>query len=150
LHAYVESTGPDIETALLFRLEGRRACVVNEFACLDETRLRRFAAALFTEVPQLCVISLCALHADARLPGFARQPHGDRADTVATLPDRADAYLAALHRNARATLRARMDLLRRDHSDFHQALLRGPQIDAATLRALLDFNRARMRSVGKH
>lgn len=150
LHTYVEADGERIETVLLFRLEGRRARVVNEFARLDEARLRRFAATLFAEIPQLHVISLCALHADTRLDGIAHQRHLDRADIVAELPASPDAYLAALHRNTRATIRARLNKLRRDHPDFEYVLLRGAEIDGDTIRTLIDFNRARMRAVGKH
>lgn len=150
LHAYVEAAGTQPETVLLFRVVGRRAFVANEFAHLDERRLRRFVATLFAELPQLHVISLRAVHGDAFLGGIAHQRHLDRADIVAELPASAEAYLAALHRNTRATIRARLNKLRREHPDFEYVLLRGEQIDADTVRTLIGFNRERMQAVGKH
>lgn len=150
LHTYVGTDGSEVDTVLLFRIIGRRAVVINEFVRLDERQLRLFAAAVFAEFPQLCAISLCAVHSDAELLGTPHQRHLDRADIVAMLPDSAEAYLASLHRNTRSTIRARLNKLQREHPDFSCELVCGAQIEAEAVRTLLDFNRARMRMVGKH
>jgi len=134
---------------LLFRVHGRRAHVINEFIRIDETELRRFVAFVFERFPEVGAISLRAVHTNACLSGLVHQRHADRADIVAELPDSAEAYTAALHRSTRSTIRARMNKLRREHPDFSWQLFEGAQIPEHTLRRLLQFNRERMRSVGK-
>ncbi len=149
-HTYVAGSDETFDTVLMFRIAGRRAIVLNEFVRLDERQLRNFAANVFSEFPQVWAVSLCAVHAALEPSGVVHQRHLDRADIVADLPENADAYLAALHRNTRATLRARMNKLRREHPGVAWNLVRGADIDADELHVLLDFNRARMRAVGKH
>ncbi len=140
---------PAPEAPLLFRIKGRRACLINEFIRIDEAALRRFVASVFAQFPEVGAVSMRAVHTDARLDDLLHQRYPDRADIVADLPDSTEAYTAALSRATRGTIRARMNRLRREHPDFTWRVDRGDAISMETVRMLARFNRERMKAVGK-
>ncbi len=132
----------------LFRRDGAALRVINEGMQLTMAEAERFAMYLFGHLPGLRSVHWHAIIAGDGMPGQARLPAACfdcSEDIVLDLPSTADAYLQALGKATRKSLRQR---LARAHGLVHQ-IVQGDDA-AAAVDGIVAFNHARMKGKARH
>lgn len=144
VHVYSATRHGQPLAALLFRIDGRRACVLNEQMMLGKDDIERFAQHVFAHFSSIEVISFPVVHADVRRLARPHQQACSTLDIVATLPPTVPDYMARLGKSTRAYVKRYLNKIRREHPDFSFRIYEKEEIDPAHVRALIALNKARM------
>lgn len=145
---YVVRKGDEFTTILLFRRDGERVDVINQSIKLTSEDIARFAQHIFTTYKAVNLISFHAVQAEALELPFPFQRFSCTDDIVLKLPGTVDEYLASLGKNTRRNIRRYMDRLKRTFPSFRYDCHVGDAVNEQHVRAIIEFNRARM--AGKH
>lgn len=140
VHTYAAWRAGKLRALFLYACRGREIRVVNEGMRVDETATACFARAMFErhrDAERVHFHAVQCRRAPARLP-TARFTLTE--DMVIELPGSEEAYVASLGRSTRKSLRHN---IARARGIAHQ-WIRGDEADAALVRAIIGFNRARM------
>ncbi len=141
---YVASRDGRISALLLFRREKGRVHVLNEAIRVDHGELQRFSDYIFARYPDVNVISFKAIETDVgRLP-FPCQRFNHLEDITLTLPETAEQYRASLGKNTRRNIKRYTDRLVRTFPSFRFDVYEKEAVEASHVRALVEFNHARM------
>jgi hypothetical protein len=148
-NVYVARRQSEITAILLYRVDGDAVQVVNEGMLLDEEEIERFAAHVFSTLPQVATISFHAVQADIRRLRFPYQQHVCTANIVLALPPTQEAYLASLGKNTRRNIRRYMEKLMRDFPGFRYEVYEKEEVDPQQVREIMNLNRARISGKNK-
>src|SRR5205085_250814 len=111
--------------------------------------MRRFAGYIFATYPSVTAVSFHAVHPDTSGLSFPHQRFNCADDIVISLPADDDTYLASLGKNTRRNIRRYMDRLKRSFPSFRVDFHECAEADEQQIRAIIDFNRARMAGKNK-
>lgn len=144
ISTYVARDSSSVVSIMLYRIEGRKAYVLNEFILLDEQEIMRFTKAIFTAHPALCMVSFNAVELSlAKLP-FPSQRFNCSEDIALALPPTPDAYLALLGKATRKNIKHHLSRLKRYHPSLRFETREAGEIDAAEVNDIIALNRMRM------
>lgn len=144
ISTYVARKGAEIACVLLFRIEGRRVCALNEIIRLDEREIARFCAYVFSAFPSVRVVSFNAVETAIRHLPFVHQRFNCSEDVALTLPDTAEAYFAQLGKATRKTIKHRLNQARKQFPSLRFEVRCSEDIDAAQVNEIVALNHARM------
>ncbi len=129
-HTWVAYRRGEIVGVLLFRMRGSRAVVLTEMFALTSDVAEAFCRALFSRFAYAQAVGFNAVTLPAPLECWPSQSAAFSENYVIALPDSVDAYVAALGKSTRKTLRGYGNRLQRDFP-----ALRWETRDASSLRA---------------
>jgi hypothetical protein len=145
---YVVHLGERLITVFLFRQDGGKVRVLNQVIRIDEEDITRFTNYIFARFASSAVISFEYVQVNIhRLPGIYQRFNVSE-NIVLPLPDSTEKYLASLGKNLRTAIHRYRKKIQKDHPSFCFDILVKDQINAQTIRDIVDLNRARM--VGKN
>ncbi|HJV86237.1 MAG TPA: GNAT family N-acetyltransferase [Noviherbaspirillum sp.] len=142
--AYVAARDGKTSTALLFRLEHGKACVLNEQMWLDEGEIARFARYIFATFREVKAISFPVVRTEIQRFPFPHQQFHSTTDIVLTLPHSVEEYMARLGKSTRSYVKRYLNKLRRDCPSFEFRAYANSEIRDADVRDIIALNRARM------
>lgn len=143
-HTYLARREGKAIAALVFQIEQRRACVLNEQMQLNGEDIGRFADCVFAHFPSVAVISFPVVQADIRSLPFPYQRAPNTQDIVLTLPSTQQAYMAALGKSTRTYVRRYVNKLKRDFPTFSFQVYAKDAIRDNDVREIIALNRVRM------
>lgn len=146
---YVVRHNGKIVTLFLFRREKEVVKVLNQSIRISGKDIRRFAGHIFATYPEVTRISFHAVHPCFNTLPLPRQRFNCADDIVLNLPGSTDTYLASLGKNTRRNIKRYMDRLTRSFPSFQCEFHEGTQVDEKQVRAIIEFNRARMAGKNK-
>jgi hypothetical protein len=146
---YVMVNGTEVAVVWLFRREKNRIQVLNEGIRLTEEEATRFASYIFGAYRSVNVIAFHAVQAKMRKLPLPFQQFNCLEDMVLTLPRSTDDYLASLSKATRSYIHRYLNKLKRDFPSFRYEVSSGQDIGAEDIRAIIQFNHARMAGKGK-
>jgi Acetyltransferase (GNAT) domain len=147
--AYAARRGGEAVALFLFRCDGCEARVLNEGMRMNDAHLDRFAKDVFTQYPQIDVISLHAIHGAGSGLSLPHWRFNCLEDIVLTLPRTAEDYLAHMGGATRSYIKRYLNKLRRDFPGHVHEILVGNDIDEQLVHDIIALNRARMDAKGK-
>lgn len=150
MRVYVARADGAATAVLPYRQQGRQIEVLNEGIRLAPDAIARFAAHMFAGHPEVSAIALRFIQtgaATALAPASQQVACGD--DTVLTLASTARQYLDSLGSSTRATIKNRLNRLRREFPSFTLAVYEKDAVDPGQLRAIIALNRKRMKHLNK-
>ncbi len=128
----------------LFRRRRRRVVVLNEGIRVGAEQATAFAAYMFARYTDADAVAFHFVETDA-LPiafPYQRLPCGE--DNMMPLPATVPAYLAGLGKSTKATLKHRLNKLKRDFPGFQFSVYEKDAVPPAYLCGILRLNRMRM------
>lgn len=145
---YVARSGSRILSILIYRIEGRKAVVVNQCFTLGDEEASRFSRYIFKRYP--AVDAVMFRFVDNRLHDltYPALVHRCSEDYVLTLPDSVDAYRSMLGKSTRSYVNRYMNKLKREHPNFSFEVLTGEEICEEDVFAVFEMNRVRMAERG--
>ncbi len=149
IEAWVMRRDGRIAALVLFERTGRCARVINEAFDLPAEALDEFAQALFAQYPMLSAIRLTATALEARPHHYPCFVAACSDDYVLTLPASEEAWLALLSAQTREKIRYHWRRAQRRQPSLCFRTVPAASIEAAQLRSVIEFNRARMKAKGR-
>jgi hypothetical protein len=146
---YIARSGGKTVAIFLFRIEGSIARVINEWMPVDDAEASRFAASLFANYPSVGAVVFGAVTASISRPAFPYQRADVTEDSVLTLPDSDEEFLARLGKSMRNNIRYYLNKLKRERPSFRFAVYRGSEADEGDMREIVRLNRIRMQNKNK-
>lgn len=147
--AYVVRESGKITTVLLFRKEGNRLHILNEFIRIENEELHRFAHYAFSKYPGVAVISFRAIQSDVRQLPFPLQRQNCIEDIELALPRSASEYEGKLSKKLKSNIRTYLNRIKRDHPSFSFEIFEKEAADEQYIRNIIQFNQARMAGKSK-
>lgn len=148
-HTYVAQAGSRTSAVLLFRIEGRRAQVLNEQIAMEPGEINRFARHVFNAWPAVDIIRFPAILASEGALAFPHQQFYRTEDIVLTLPPTPEDYLNALGKATRKNFKYHGNRLKRNFPALRFEVWIDGGIPEAHVRDIFELNRARMATKNK-
>ena len=148
-HTYVAQSGSRTEAILLFRIDGRRAQVLNEQIAMDAAGINRFARHVFDTWPNVDVIRFPAILAGGNLLAYPHQKFYRTEDIVLKLPPTPEEYLAALGKATRKNFKYHGNRLKRNFPTLSFEVWTDGSIPESHVGDIIALNRARMATKNK-
>lgn len=145
---YVARTDSRILSILIYRIEGRRAAVINECFTLKNEEALRFARYIFDRYPHVDAVSFHAVEDQLRELPFPVQTYRCNEDFVLKLPHSVEAYHSQLGKSTRSYVNRYLNKLKREYPGFSFEVLTGDAIAEDDVLPIFDMNRARMQERG--
>lgn len=145
---YVARTESRILSVLIYRIEGRKAAVINECFTLHNEEAERFARYIFKRYPQVDAVSFHAVDNQLCDLPFPVQAYRCNEDFVLRLPQSVEAYHAQLGKSTRSYVNRYLNKLKREYPSFSFEVLTGDAITEGDVVAIFEMNRARMQERG--
>jgi hypothetical protein len=145
---YVVSCDGRIRALLLFKRESGRVRVLNEAIRIGQDEVKRFADFIFARYPDVDVISFKAIETNVAAMPFPCQRFNHLEDITLTLPATTEDYLASLGKNTRRNIKRYGDRLVRNFPTVRFEVREREQVDEHQVRAMIEFNHARMEDKG--
>jgi hypothetical protein len=133
-----------IANVFLFRIEGRKAIVMNETIRVEQEHMLRAARHIFSHYKPVAVIVWRAIQTEVTNFPFPIQRFNYSEDIVISLPASRQAYLASLGNATRKYLVRYGNRLQREKPELRYRVHVREEIDEREIRRIIDFNRARM------
>lgn len=145
---FVARSGPRILSVLIYRIEGRKAVVVNQCFTLSDEEVSRFVRYIFRRYPAVDAVGFNFV--ENRLHGlpYPMLAHRCSEDFVLKLPESIDAYRAMLGKSTRNYVNRYLNKLKRDYPEHSFEILSGDQICEEDVFAVFEMNRVRMAERG--
>jgi hypothetical protein len=143
-HSCVMTAAGEALAVILFRVEEKQIRVINEQCVFSPDVMDAFSEFAFREFPEANMICFTAVRHDG---GTLSHPHlaaKRTQDIVLALPESQDQYLALLGKSTRAYIKRYFNKLKRLHPSASWVTLDGSEVSEEHLRAIIEFNRARM------
>lgn len=145
---YIARRDKRASEVLLFSCERRQVVVLNEMIAIEPAGLQRFANYIFEHFPAIDVIRFNAVNTSSTAIGFPVQRHNAKDTFMISLPATPDEYLAALGKSTRASVRSRLNNIRRNFPSFTVKTLVNEGIDEDTVRRIVRFSEQRISARG--
>ena len=139
---YIARDKGRLKALFLFTFKGHDALVINEGMHIDAADADRFAAQMFQRFEATNRIEFHAISSAGRPSALPALCFALDEDILIDLPADESDYLARLGKSTRKSLR--QNLARAQSQGLRHEVIRGPDIDAALVDALIGFNRARL------
>jgi len=149
---YIVRDNTEITCILLFRRNGKRIHVLNEFIKLTPLELQRFSRHMFRHFSTVSVITFGPLQIEeslARFP-YLYQKINCSEDIAVALPPKPADYVAALSKSMRLNINRYRNKLKKDFPSFTFIAQERDQIAEANFRDIMKLSRARMTAKGKN
>lgn len=117
-HTWIAYRNGEIIGVLLFRVQCRSAVVLSEVIVLDQQQTDAFCCYVFRRFPQIRYITFNAVSVQSPPCSLPHQYFAFSENYVLTLPPTVDAYMAALGKSTRQSVRGYRNRLQRDFPDF--------------------------------
>ncbi len=141
---YIVCKGGRAITVFLFQHHGGNVQVVNQVIKVDEEDVSRFAAYIFAKFAWATVISFKAIQTNLHILPFCYQRINYLEDTVLTLPDTAEEYMASLDRNTSMNIKYYAKKIMQNFPSICFDVFVKDEIEEQTIRDIINLNRARM------
>lgn len=152
-HTWVGYRNGEITGVLLFRIQGRCAKVVSEVIVLDPSQIDAFSAGVFRHFPGVRRIVINAVSLQSPPCSLPNQHFAYSENYVLKLPASNEAYIAALGKSTRQSVRGYRNRLQRDFPDFSWTAYASDALTAEQQRELVQklqhFKRESMTARGK-
>jgi hypothetical protein len=148
-HTFVVFQGEKISTIFLFRIEQNAARVLNEVIKVSQSEVDLFSNYIFATYGSVDIILFHAVDTDVTPSHRPYQRINCLEDIVLTLPRITDDYFNSLGKSTRKTIKGYKNKLTRDFPSFQNTTYVKEEADEKLIRAIIEFNRARMLSTGK-
>ena len=152
-HTWIGYRRGEVVGVLLFRMRGLQAVVLTEMMDLGQDIAAEFCRAVFSRFAYAEAACFNAISLPRPLSGLVLQQYAFSENYVIALPARVDAYVNALGKSTRKTLRGYGNRLQRDHPDMRWEVMQGSDMRGDELRRfvrqLQQFKRASMAARGK-
>jgi hypothetical protein len=146
---YVVRKRGEIVSVFLFRHEGRRVKVLNEFLKTGEEELNRFAHHIFSTFKSIDAIDFGPTHTTPAKLAFPCHRVDCNEDIVVSLPGRTEDYLASLGRSTRQNINHYEKKLKREFPTLSTVVHENENINEHQFRSVIKLNRERMASKSK-
>lgn len=117
-HTWVGYRNGAVIGVLLFRIQRRCATVLSEVIALEQRQIDAFAARVFRQFPEVRRIVFNAVSLQSPPCSLPNQHFPYSENYVLSLPATTDAYMAALGKSTRQSVRGYRNRLQRDFPDF--------------------------------
>ncbi len=144
VHTYVAYRAGKPCAVLLFRIHGHTARVLNEVMMLGAADIERFSSHVFGNFRSVSAIAFHAIRADVAPRVLRRHRFEVSEDIVLSLPASEDAYLAALGKSTRRTVKYYSNKLRREFPGFTHEVFTGSDVTAEHVRTIVEMKIAQM------
>jgi hypothetical protein len=141
---YIVHLGERLITVFLFQQDGGKVRVLNQVIQIDEEDITRFTNYIFARFASSAVISFEYVQVNLQRLSGIYQRFNVSENIVLRLPDSAEKYLASLGKNLRTAIHRYRKKIQKDYPSFGFEILVKDQINAQTIRDIVDLNRARM------
>jgi len=152
-HTWVGYRHGEIIGVLLFRIQGKCAKVISEVIVLDSCQIDAFSACVFRDFPDVRRIVFNAVNLQSPPCSLPNQHFAYSENYVLTLPASNEAYIAALGKSTRQSVRGYRNRLQRDFPDFSWTAYACDALSAEQQRELVltlqRFKRESMTARGK-
>ncbi len=152
-HTWVGYRNREIAGVLLFRIQGRCAKVVSEVITLDPCQIDAFSVCVFRHFPGVRRIAFNAVSLQSPPCSLPNQYFAYSENYVLKLPASNAAYIAALGKSTRQSVRGYRNRLQRDFPDFSWTAYANDALTAEQQRELVltlqRFKRESMSARGK-
>ncbi|OWW21609.1 GNAT family N-acetyltransferase [Noviherbaspirillum denitrificans] len=148
IHTYVARTGGKTDAIILFRIDGRRAQVLNEQIAMEAGDINRFARHVFDNWHHIDLIRFPAILAGGGL-AYPHQQFYRTEDIVLALPPTPDEYLAALGKATRKNFKYHSNRLKRNFPTLSFEVWTDGAIPESYVHDIFELNRARMATKNK-
>lgn len=152
-HTWVGYRNGEIVGVLLFRVQGRSVRVLSEVIALDPLQIDAFSAVVFQHFSMVRRIVFHAITLQPLPCSWPNQYFAYSENYVLTLPMSNDAYMAALGKSTRQSVRGYRNRLQRDFPDFRWTSYTFDALNAEQQRHLVltlqHFKRESMKGRGK-
>lgn len=152
-HTWVGYRSGEIVGVLLFRIQHRRARVLCEVITLDPAQIDAFAASVFRHFPGVHQLVFNAISLQSPPCSLPNQCYAYSENYVLTLPASNEAYIAALGKSTRSSVRGYRNRLQRDFPDFewtaHHCDALSTKLQRDLVLTLQQFKRESMIARGK-
>ncbi len=138
---YIEHQGANPTAIFLYRLDGHALRVINEGMRISASDAERFAARMFAHLPALRSVHWHAIRMDGSPRSLPASRFDCSEDIVLELPASEAAYLKALGKATRKSLRQR---LTRATCLSHRVLTGTASADRSLIDSIIAFNHARL------
>lgn len=143
-HSCVMTMAGDVLAVILFRVQGKHIQVINEQCAFSPQVMDAFSEFAFREFPEANMICFTAVQHGAEALSHPHLAAKRTQDIVLALPDSQDRYLALLGKSTRTYIKRYFNKLKRFHPSASWVTLEGSEVSEEHLRAIIEFNRARM------
>ncbi|MES2742668.1 MAG: GNAT family N-acetyltransferase [Pseudomonadota bacterium] len=133
-----------VAALFLFHRRRRRVAVLNEGIRVGAEQASAFAADVFARYPAADAVAFRFVETDAQPVAFPCQRLACGEDNVMALPATVAAYLAGLGKSTKATLKHRINKLKRDFPSFQLSVYEKEAVPPAYVGEILRLNRTRM------
>lgn len=147
-NVYIARSGDSVLSALLYRIEGPRAVVINQCFTLEEAEASRFTARLFERYPRLDTICFQAIDCRLQSPPYPMLLSRFGEDFVLQLPSTIEDYHGKLGKSTRSYVNRYLKKLYRTYPTFSFEVLDGEDVREADVDAVFEMNRVRMEERG--
>lgn len=147
---YVAHSAGRVVSALIYRIDGRQAVVINQCFVLDDAELSLFAAYIFKRFPQVDAIACRIVESRLHSIRYPLQVYQCSEDYVLKLPATIEEYHAQLGKSTRSYVNRYLNKLRRLHPTFIFEVHTGSDIRGEDVVAVFDMNRQRMSERGTY
>jgi len=152
-HTWVGYRSGEIVGVLLFRIQRSCARVLCEVITLDPAQIDAFSAGVFRHFPGVRQVVFNAISLRSTPCSLPNQCYAYSENYVLTLPASNDAYIAALGKSTRSSVRGYRNRLQRDFPDFqwtaHQCDALSTEQQRDLVLTLQQFKRESMTARGK-
>lgn len=152
-HTWVGYRNGEITGVLLFRIQGRCVKVISEVIVLDPCQIDAFSNCVFRHFPIVRRIVFNAVSLQSRPCSSPNQHFAYSENYVLTLPACNAAYIAALGKSTRQSVRGYRNRLQRDFPDFSWTAYACDALSTQQQRGLVltlqNFKRESMNARGK-
>jgi hypothetical protein len=145
---YVARCEERILSALVYRIEGPKAVVVNQCFTLEDAESTRFANYMFKRFPHLDAICFQAVESRLLSPSYPVLLSRFGEDFVLQLPATVEDYHAHLGKSTRSYVNRYLKKLYRTYPSFSFEVCSGDDVREADVEAVFEMNRQRMAERG--
>jgi len=145
---YIVRKGGKPTTIFLFQHIDAGVTVVNEVIKVSEEEISRFSAYIFSSFPSVAFISFKAVQTAITRLSFPYQRSNCLEDIVLALPSTIEQYFSSLGKHTRRNIKRQTKRVLAVFPTFRFQIFEKDEVDADTIRKIVDLNRARM--AGKH
>lgn len=133
---------------LVFLRKRQRIEVLNEMFDLSDTETKRFVQFMFHCFPEAAFVCFKAVRAEVGGMKYPAQQYPSKHTFVISLPATPEEYLARIGKTTRASIRQQMNTVKRTFPSFTSKCLLKDEIDASTLRAIVERSEQRINGKG--
>jgi hypothetical protein len=149
IDTYVLRENGRVKTILLSQRYRNSLRVLNEVMALDREAIERFVRYVFSEFPEIAIVSFHAIQTDVEKLAYPFQRFNTLEDVVLSLPSCEEEYLARLGKATRKTIKYYGNKLMRAHPSFRCRVYAKSEITREQVTAIVNMKAMRMTAKSK-